>query len=84
METETGSTALYFTVRNNQIHIVHILLGNCSDVDGAENDGWASLITVLWYGHIDIAKFLIEHKAHSDLKTETDAIALYLAASIHG
>ena len=38
LKTEAHTTALCWAARHGQIHIVELLLGNGSDVDGVHND----------------------------------------------
>ena len=59
-------TALSAAAENNCIAIVQYLLEQGADTEIADVMGWTPLIDASRHGHLEVAKCLLEHGAHTE------------------
>ena len=79
--TDSGDTPLTLAVRYNHDNVVHALLSDSQClVDAKGQDGYTALHYSCRYGHVDIVKILIKHKANVNARTDSDDTPLHLAA----
>ena len=79
--TDSGDTPLTLAVRHNHDNVVHALLSDFQWlVDAKGQYGYTALHYACRYGHVDIVKILIKHKANVNARTDSDDTPLHLAA----
>ena len=79
--TDSGDTPLTLAARNDHDNVVHALLSDSQcPVDAKGQDGYSALHYSCKYGHVDIVKTLVKHKANVNTKTDSGDTPLTLAA----
>ena len=79
--TYSGDTPLTLAARNKHDNVVHTLLSDSQClVDAKGQDGYTALQYSCRYGHVDIARTLVNHKANINAKTDNGDTPLTLAA----
>ncbi|KYN99481.1 putative ankyrin-repeat protein, partial [Plasmodium gaboni] len=61
-------TALWYSCRNGSLKMARLILKKGSNINHKDSKGMSPLHICVKYGHINIAKFLIENKADIDIK----------------
>ena len=80
-KTDSGDTPLTLAARHEHDNVVHTLLSDSQClVDAKGQDGYTALHYSCRYGHVDIAKTLVNHKANVNAKTDSGDTPLTLAA----
>ena len=78
--TDSGDTPLTLAVINKHDNVVHALLSDSQClVDSKGQDGYTALHYSCRYGHVDIVRTLVKHKANINAKTDSDDTPLTLA-----
>ena len=79
--TDSGDTPLTLATRNKHDNVVHSLLSDpqCL-VDAKGQDGYTALHYSCRYGHVDIVRSLVKHKANVNARTDSGDTSLTLAA----
>ena len=79
--TDSGDTPLTLATRNKYDNVVHALLSDSQClVDAKGLDGYTALQYSCKYGHVDIVRTLVNHKANVNAKTDSGDTPLTLAA----
>ena len=79
--TLSGDTPLTLAARHKHDNVIHALLSDSQClVDAKGQDGYTALHYSCRYGHVDIVKILIKHKANVNAKTDSDDTPLHVAA----
>ena len=79
--TDSGDTPLTLAVMNKHDNVVHALLSDSQClVDDKGRYGYTALQYSCRYGHVDIARTLVNHKANVNAKTDSGDTPLTLAA----
>ena len=79
--TDSGDTPLTLATRNKHDNVVHALLSDSQClVDAKGLDGYTALQYSCKYGHVDIVRTLVKHKANVNTKTDSGDTPLTLAA----
>ena len=80
-KTDSGDTPLTLAARNKHDNVVHTLLSDSQClVDAKGQDGYTALHYSCRYGHVDIVRTLVMHKANVNAKTNSGDTPLTLAA----
>ena len=80
-KTDSGDTPLTLAARHEHDNVVHALLSDSTClVDAKGQDGYTALHYSCRYGHVDIARTLVNHKANVNAKTDSGDTPLTLAA----
>ena len=79
-KTDSGDTPLTIAVRHKHDNVIHALLSDsqCS-VDAKGQDGYTALQYSCRYGHVDIVRTLVKHKANVNARTNSGNTPLTLA-----
>ncbi|KAG0516427.1 hypothetical protein BDA96_09G002200 [Sorghum bicolor] len=76
-------TALHFAAREGRADVCEFLIGELGlPVDPKDDDGETPLIHATRQGHLDTAKYLLDHGADPSVATNLGATALHHAAGI--
>ena len=79
--TDSGDTPLTLAARNKHDNVVHALLSDSQClVDAKGQDGYTALHHSCIYGHVDIVRTLVNHKANVNARTDRGDSPLTLAA----
>ena len=79
--TDSGDTPLTLAARKKHDNVVHVLLSDSQClVDAKGLNGFTALHYSCRYGHIDIVRTLVNHKANVNARTESCDTPLILAA----
>ena len=79
--TDSGDTPLTLAARHEHGKVVHALLSDSQClVDAKGQDGYTALQYFCRYGHVDIVRILVSHKANVNARTDCDDTPLTLAA----
>ena len=80
-KTDSGHIPLTLAARNKHDNVVHALLSDSQcPVDAKGHDGYTALHYSCRYGHVDIVRTLVKHKANVNAKTDSGHTPLTLAA----
>ena len=80
-KTDSGHIPLTLAARNKHDNVVHALLSDSQcPVDAKGYDGYTALHYSCRYGHVDIVRTLVKHKANVNAKTDSGHTPLTLAA----
>ena len=78
--TDSGDTPLTLAARNKHENVLHALLNDSQClVDAKGRDGYTALQYSCRYGHVDIVKILLKHKANVNARTDSGDTPLILA-----
>ena len=79
--TDSGDMPLTLAARNGYNNVVHALLSDSQClVDAKGRDGYTALHYSCRYGHVDIVRTLVKHKANVNARTDSGDTPLVLAA----
>ena len=79
--TDSGDTPLILAAKHKHDNVVHALLSDSQCLmDAKGQDGYTALHYACRYGHVDIVKILVKHKANVKARTEHGDTPLHLAA----
>ena len=79
--TDSGDTPLTLAARHKHDNVVHALLSDSQClVDAKGQDGYTALHYSCRYGHVDIVRTLVKHKANVNARTDSGDTPLTLAA----
>ena len=81
IQTSYGDTPLTLAAKNNNDNVVHALLSDSQClVDAKGRDDYTALHYSCGYGHVDIVRTLVKHKANVNARTDSGDTPLTLAA----
>ena len=81
IQTSYGDTPLTLAAINKNDNVVHALLSDYQClVDAKGQDGYTALHYSCRYGHVDIVRTLVKHKANVNARTDSGDTPLMLAA----
>ena len=79
--TDSGDTPLTLAAKHGHDNVVHALLSDSQcPVDVKGQDGYTALHYSCRYGHVDIVRTLVNHKANVNARTDSGDTPLTLAA----
>ena len=79
--TDSGGTPLILATRRGHDNIVHTLLSDSQClVDAEDQYGYTALHYSCRYGHVDIVRALVKHKANVNARTDIGDTSLHVAA----
>ena len=80
---DSGDTPLILAARHGHDNVVYVLLSDPQCLmDAKGQDGYTALHYSCRYGHVDIVRTLVKHKANVNARTDSGDTPLTLAASI--
>jgi len=77
-----GMTALLYAAREGHQRAATALVETGADVNQLSGDKFSPLVMSIINGHLDLAKYLLDHGANPNLATETGITALYAAIDV--
>jgi ankyrin repeat protein len=77
-----GMTALLYAAREGHQRAASALVEAGADVNQVSGDKFSPLVMSIINGHLDLAKYLLDHGANPNLATETGITALYSAVDV--
>jgi len=77
-----GMTALLYAAREGHQRAAHALVEAGADVNEVSGDKFSPLLMAIINGHLDLAKYLLEHGANPNLAGETGITALYATIDV--
>jgi uncharacterized protein len=77
-----GMTALLYAAREGHQRAASALVEAGADVNQVSGDKFSPLVMSIINGHLDLAKYLLDHGANPNVATETGITALYAAIDV--
>ena len=77
-----GMTALLYAAREGHQRAAAALVEAGADVNQISGDKFSPLLMAIINGHLDLAKYLLEHGANPNLASETGVTALYATVDV--
>ncbi len=77
-----GMTALLYAAREGHQRAAHALVEAGADVNEVSGDKFSPLAMAIINGHLDLAKYLLDHGADPNLASETGITALYATIDV--
>jgi uncharacterized protein len=77
-----GNTALLYAAREGHMAAVRALVESGADVNILSADKFSPMIIAITNGHLDVAKYLLDHKADPKLVTVSGLTALYAVIDV--
>jgi uncharacterized protein len=77
-----GNTALLYAAREGHTAAVRALVESGADVNMVSADKFSPMIIAITNGHLDVAKYLLDHKADPKLVTVSGLTALYAVIDV--
>ncbi|HEY6391570.1 MAG TPA: ankyrin repeat domain-containing protein [Bryobacteraceae bacterium] len=77
-----GMTALLYAAREGHRRAATALVDAGADINQVSGDKFSPLVMAIINGHLDLAKYLLDHGANPNVATETGITALYAAIDV--
>jgi ankyrin repeat protein len=77
-----GNTALLYAAREGHMAAVRALVESGADVNVLSADKFSPMIIAITNGHLDVAKYLLDHKADPKVVTVSGLTALYAVIDV--